>query len=71
MVPSRGKVGRLESQTSSLFARYEKVQAVHKELLAGEDGREHAKSFAAEALMLKEVLDWLSVSTEDAGGSNE
>lgn len=63
LLPVRGKIGRLESFTSSLFARHEKVSALRSSL--GHDvERETVKRLDAEEAMLKQVLDWLAVKPE-------
>lgn len=64
LLPVRGSVNELERMTSSLFARYEKVLTLKKSL--GESpSAEMQRRMQAEELMLKQVLDWLSVNTED------
>jgi len=63
LLPVRGKIGKLEALTSSLFARFEKVSALRREI--GEDAeREVVRRLAAEEAMLKQVLDWLAVNPE-------
>jgi len=63
LLPVRGKIGKLESLTSSLFARFEKVSALRGNL--GTDvERELVKRLDAEEAMLKQVLDWLAVNPE-------
>ncbi|MFM1846724.1 MAG: hypothetical protein RL417_198 [Pseudomonadota bacterium] len=64
LLPVRGKIGHLESLTSSLFARFEKVVAMRREL-GDEVEREVVKRLAAEEAMLKQVLDWLAVNPEE------
>ena len=63
LLPVRGKISKLEGLTSSLFARFEKVRALEKEL-AGEETREHARRLTAEREMLEQVLDWLMVKPQ-------
>ena len=63
LLPVGGNISNLESFTSSLFARYEKVQA----LLESEDLKNDSSShqrLVSEQNMLKHVLDWLDVRTE-------
>jgi hypothetical protein len=64
LLPVRGKIGKLESLTSSLFARFEKVAALRADLGAEVD-RETVKRLTAEEAMLKQVLDWLAVTPEE------
>lgn len=66
LLPVQGKVGRLESLTASLFARYEKVVAQQREKPEGKEplDREMQRRFSAEEAMLKQVLDWLAVRPE-------
>lgn len=64
LLPVRGKIGKLEALTSSLFARYEKVSVARRELGADVE-RETGKRLAAEEAMLKQVLDWLAVNPEE------
>jgi hypothetical protein len=69
LVPTVGKVGKLEALTSSLYARYEKVTSLQRELApisASSEEREILKKFAAEEQMLTQVLDWLAVKPESA-----
>jgi hypothetical protein len=65
LLPVKGRVAGLAPLTTSLYARYEKVQALQKELSASEE-RDAARRFAAEEAMLRQVLDWLELSP---GGS--
>lgn len=60
LVPSLGKVNRLHSYTSSIYARYEKVSEIAKELLSSDDV-EAKRRCQAEENMLREVLEWLAV----------
>lgn len=65
VLPTLGNVSRLESLVSSLFARFESVEAL----------REHAElpelrsKLTNEAAMLRQILDWLAVQPEE--GSHE
>lgn len=63
LLPSVGKTTRLEGLTSSLYARYEKVMHLRRELANDHspESRAYDKKFNAEELMLKEVLDWLAL----------
>ena len=63
VLPVIGKVGGLTPLTSSLFARFEKVQGLKNEL-SSEPDRAAFRRLAAEESMLKEVLDWLAVKPE-------
>lgn len=65
LLPVQGRIGRLEALTSSLYARFEKVKSLQKDSSA--DGQQ--RRFVAESLMLKQVLDWLSLQPE--GGAND
>lgn len=65
ILPSVGKIQRLESFTSSLFARYESVSNVTKGSV--EINRELAQRIGAEEGMLRLVLDWLQVKPEADG----
>ncbi len=57
LIPQRGQLSRLESLVSSLFARYEKVEALRAEATETDSERR----YAAEAGMLRQILDWLAV----------
>jgi hypothetical protein len=57
LIPQKGKLSRLESLVSSLFARYEKVEALRVEVADQDTKRRHA----AESAMLRQILDWLAV----------
>lgn len=63
VLPSSGKVNRLRDYTSSLFARYEALKSHHPDSLSADD---NTKAVNIESDMLKEILEWLSVSTEDS-----
>jgi hypothetical protein len=65
LLPVIGSIDKLEALTSSLYARYEKVQNLQKEIPAGQ-GPGGSRRPSAEAAMLKQVLDWLSVKPERA-----
>lgn len=63
LLPIVGRVSGLPGLSTSLFARYEKVQNLRKEL--GSDADKAAfKRLTAEETMLKQVLDWLSANSE-------
>ena len=51
--------------TSSLYARYEKVQAALKKSGAENGPSETQRRLLAEEAMLRQVLDWLSVNSEE------
>jgi hypothetical protein len=57
LIPQKGKLSRLESLVSSLFARYEKVEALRAEAT----GTDVERRYAAESAMLRQILDWLAV----------
>lgn len=61
LLPSRGNPGNLAGLTSSLYARYEKVAALHRDLGESQD-KQAAKRILAEEAMLKQVLEWLEVT---------
>ena len=64
LLPVRGRVGGLAALTSSLYARYEKVQRLHREVGTDAD-RAAYRRYAAEEAMLKQVLDWLALRAEE------
>lgn len=65
LLPVRGSLKRLEQLTSSLYARYEKVTNLRKEIgVAGEVDREVDKRLVSEEAMLRQVLDWLELKPE-------
>jgi hypothetical protein len=67
LLPAGADISRLQGFTSSLFARYERVSALIKELESQnppEEGAIEAGKLAAEEAMLKQVLDYLSLSPE-------
>lgn len=66
LLPVKGQVGKLEALTSSLFARFEKVVALQKEMESNPESPELSRRPASEAAMLRQVLDWLAVKP---GGS--
>jgi hypothetical protein len=61
LLPVKGQVGKLEALTSSLYARFEKVQGLQRELEGANEPIEGTRRAAAEAAMLRQVLDWLAV----------
>jgi hypothetical protein len=63
LLPVCGDIGKLEELTSSLYARYEKV--------ANQEHAESGRARAAEAAMLKQVLDWLEVHPDHEPGADE
>ncbi len=64
LLPVQGSIEKLEALTSSLYARYEKVQALHREIVPGQASQGSLRAHSGEANMLKQVLDWLSVKPE-------
>ena len=63
LLPVKGDIAKLQSLTSSLFARYEAVSTLRRELERVDD-RDTRRRLGAEEAMLKRVLDWLAVSPE-------
>jgi hypothetical protein len=61
ILPTVGNVSRLESLVSSLFARFESIDAVRDNV----DGAEARARLAHEAAMLRQILDWLSVNPDE------
>ena len=61
VLPTVGNVSRLESLVSSLFARYETVEALRE----GMETPESRTKLANEAAMLRQILDWLAVQPEE------
>ena len=59
----RGKIGKLEGLTSSLYARFEKVNQLQSDM--GASAALGGVKRSAEAAMLKQVLDWLSLKPEE------
>jgi hypothetical protein len=57
LLPQRGKLTRLETLVSSLFARYEKVETLRSEA----QERDTERRYAMESQMLRQILDWLAV----------
>lgn len=57
LLPSLGNLSRLDSLVSSLFARFEAVEARREHV----DSQEQRAQLAAEAAMLRQILDWLAV----------
>ena len=66
LLPVKGVVGSLEKLTASFYARYEKVHALKKALGKERQGEAWQKLNAEEG-MLKQVLDWLAVNTDEVG----
>jgi len=66
VLPSVGNVSRLESLVSSLFARFEAVEALREQT----ETQEARTKLTNEAAMLRQILDWLAVQPEE-GGSDE
>ena len=63
LLPVCGSIDKLESLTSSLYARFEKVKA----LQASGQGSGGQKRHVAEATMLRLVLEWLSMQPDTQG----
>jgi len=57
LLPSLGKISRLEGLVSALFARSEKVAA----LRAQAESKDQERRFAVEEAMLRQILDWMAV----------
>jgi len=66
LLPCEGDIRRLETLSSSLYARYENVLNRQKEI-GHTENTELRKQLAAEQLMLKQVLDWLA--SQPGGGT--
>lgn len=64
LLPMVGEVGRLDTFTSSIFARYEKVTELLRAAKDSNQDRDALRRFTAEEAMLKAVLDWLAVKPE-------
>ena len=58
LLPQRGKLTRLESLVSSLFARHENVERLRGEV----SEKELERRYTAESAMLRQILDWLAVN---------
>ena len=69
ILPNCGDVTMLEPLTTALFARYEKVAALQREIASelGEPAAPILRKANAEAVMLKQVLDWLSTQSTGTG----
>ena len=63
LLPTLGSVSRLELLVSSLFARYESVEALKDSVSAAEQ----QARVASEAAMLRQILDWLAVQPKEEG----
>jgi len=63
LLPSVGSVARLEGLVSSLFARFEAVEALRE----GAESEELRARLTQESAMLRQILDWLAVSPTDGG----
>jgi hypothetical protein len=61
LLPSLGSVPRLEMLMSSLFARSETAEAARESA----ESNETRTRYAAEAAMLRHILDWLSPQSND------
>jgi hypothetical protein len=61
LLPSVGSLTRLEGLVSSIFARYESVEALRD----GADDPEARERYGAELSMLRQILDWLAVKPEE------
>ena len=61
VLPRLGNVSRLETLVSSLFARFESIDALRENV----DGAEARARLAHEAAMLRQILDWLSVNPDE------
>ncbi len=62
ILPVRSQISRLEPLTSFFYARYEKVNAMRKELEGPGADSEALRRVIAEQGMIKGVLDWLEVT---------
>jgi len=60
LLPRKGNAGKLALLTSSLYARYEKVSGLRRDL--GDAAEKNTvKKLLAEEGMLRQVLEWLEV----------
>jgi hypothetical protein len=64
LLPALGRVGKLESLTSSFYARYERASHMKREMMAEEKNREAVRRYTAEEAMLRQVLDWLAIKPD-------
>jgi uncharacterized protein YPO0396 len=64
LLPVQGKVGKLEALTSSLYARYERVAHMKKDIPPDEKNRDLQRRLTAEEAMLRQVLDWLAIKPD-------
>jgi hypothetical protein len=60
LLPEGGKLTRLESLVSSLYARHEKVEALRGEAA----DKESQRRYSSEAAMLRQILEWLAEKPE-------
>ena len=63
LLPNPGRVSQLKKFTSSLYARFEKVNTM-RESIEGAQGEEHQR-VRAEHAMLRHVLDWMELHAEE------
>lgn len=61
LLPSLGSVARLEELVSSLFARFESVEAQRGNV----ESAELREQLERESAMLKQILDWLEVQPQE------
>jgi hypothetical protein len=62
LLPNLGSVARLEDLVSSLFARYESVEALRQ---TADPSDSRGGQLALESAMLKSILDWLEVQPHE------
>jgi hypothetical protein len=67
VLPTLGNVTRLENLVSSLFARFEAVEALREHT----DVPEMRTKLGNEAAMLRQILDWLAVQPEETEGGRD
>ena len=65
LLPRRGRIERLSALTSSLFARFEKVNGLIKES-ESQPNTDIFSRLNKEREMLKQVLEWLEVNTQES-----
>lgn len=70
VLPRVGDAQRLPSLTSSLYARYEKVVGLQREI-AREAEPEVVRRINAEEAMLRAVLSWLGAAPAEGKGSDD
>ena len=70
ILPVRGDIRKIESLSSSIFARHERVTKLQGEAVEELDAGSRRR-FELEAAMLKQVLEWLSLTPGSDRSSTE